>query len=79
LCFRLPAGLDTHATAACVSAEWASWPDSIPPLSETAEKDMVLPLIARLNEAFDLSLDLDPCLAGSVTDIRGLQMQLQNG
>jgi hypothetical protein len=68
-CFRLPAGLDTRATIATVSDGWNSWPDSVPPLSQAAEKEYISSLLVRLNEAFELNLDLDPCYARRLADI----------
>jgi hypothetical protein len=68
-CFRLPAGLDTKATVAFVSDGWGSWPDCIPPVPQAAEREIIMSLLAVLTEAFDLNLDLDPCLARSMADI----------
>jgi hypothetical protein len=70
LCFRLPAGLDTRAILPVVSDGWDSWPESVPPVSMAAEKEIVSMLLAKLEEAFGPNLDLDPCLARNVADIK---------
>jgi hypothetical protein len=69
-CFRLPAGLDTKATVAMVSDGWGNWPDGAPPMPMAAEEKIVKNLLAKLNEAFDLNLDLDPCLARDMDGIK---------
>jgi hypothetical protein len=69
LCFRLPAGLDTRAVTATVSEGWSSLPESAPPLSMAAEKEVISSLVVMLNDAFEANLDLDSCLARSMADI----------
>jgi hypothetical protein len=74
-CFRLPAGLDTKATVAIVSDGGGNWPDCIPPMLMAAEEIIVKNLLAKLNEAFDLDIDLDPCLA---RDMAGINEQRES-
>ena len=45
-CFRVPAGLDTKAYVSLVSEGWGNHPDCIPPLSQAAERGIVLSLIS---------------------------------
>jgi hypothetical protein len=74
LCFRLPAGLDTRATIATVSEGWGSWPESVPPLSMAAEREIISLLLSKLDDAFGMNLDLDPCLARKMADIKDLKV-----
>jgi hypothetical protein len=70
LCFRLPVGLDTRATVAMVSDGWGSWPDSVPAMSKAAEIEIIYSIMAKLEEAFEPNLDLDPCVARSMEEIQ---------
>ena len=53
-CFRVPAGLDTKVYVSLVSEGRGNRPDCIPPLSQAAERGLVLTLIEELNRAFEL-------------------------
>ena len=74
-CFRVPAGLDTKAYVLLVSKGWGSRPDCVPPLSQGAEKKIVLKLIAVLNSAFDLGLSTDLALARTSEALRSARME----
>ena len=52
-CFRVPAGL-AKVYVSLVSEGWRNRPDCIPPLSQAAERGLVLTLIEELNRAFEL-------------------------
>ena len=75
----MPAGLDTKVYVSLVSEGWGNRPDCIPPLSQAAERGIVLSLIEELNNAFDLGLSTDPCFERTSAGIssarrdRGLQ------
>ena len=51
-CLRAPAGLNTKAFVSLVSEGWGCRPDSIPPLLPPAEQEIILSLVAMLNDAF---------------------------
>jgi lysophospholipase L1-like esterase len=52
-----------------VSDGWDSWPESVPAMSKAAESEIIYSIIAKLEEAFEPNLDMDPCLARSMADI----------
>jgi lysophospholipase L1-like esterase len=52
-----------------VSEGWHSLPESVPALSEAAEKEVIHSLLAVLNDAFGVNLDLDPCMARDAASI----------
>ena len=67
---RVPANLDTKAFVSLVSEGWGCLPDGIPPLPPAAEKELILPMLTCLNDAFGLNLDLELNFARGLKDIR---------
>ena len=66
---RVPGGLDTKAFISLVSEGWGERPASLPPLSQEAERGIILNLMATLNEAFELNLCEVPCTARTKSDL----------
>ena len=69
-CLRAPAGFDTKAFVSLVSEGWGCRPDAIPPVSPAAEQDIILSLIAMLNEAFDTNLCTAPLFHRKGRDLK---------
>ena len=66
---RVPGGLDTKAFVSLVSGGWGERPQCLPPLSQEAEREIILTLTATLNEAFELNLCEAPCTARTRSDL----------
>ena len=66
---RVPGGLDTKAFVSLVSEGWGERPGCLPPLSQEAEGEIILNLMAKLNEAFELNLCEAPCTARTKSDL----------
>ena len=58
---RVPGGL--------VSEGWGERPQCLPPLSQEAKREIILTLMATLNEAFELNLCEAPCTARTRSDL----------
>ena len=67
-CLRAPASFDTKASVSLVSEGWGCRPDAIPALSQAAEQEIILAMIAMLNEAFGTNLCTEPLLYRMGTD-----------
>ena len=73
-CFRVPAGLDTKATVSLVSEGWGVRPDGIPAMSMAAEREIILPLIVTLNNAFGMKLSNAICFDRSDKALRDAKL-----
>ena len=71
----MPAGLDTKTTVSLVSEGWGVRPDGIPAMSMTAEREIILPLIATLNNAFGTKLSNAICFDRSDKALRDAKLE----
>jgi len=71
-CLRLPVSLDSRGACTFVSEGWGSRPDGVPPLPRAAEQVLILSLLADLNEAFGLDLDMSPSFERSSDALKDL-------